>query len=209
MVPDRAERNHDQRDAYRNQRRALGLANVKRLVDEAVALGFTEVFFTGGEPFILNEIYDMLAYASARIKTTVLTNAMIVRGLRLEKLAAVANENLVVQVSLDGGRSEDHDAYRGAGAQQAVVLDSDSPTLPAAYVAQAFAQLDGPSDVVLGPCEDGGYYLIGLKRPQPPLLREVPMSTPWVVRDTLALAAQLGLRVAPRMSGDKTKDSLA
>jgi MoaA/NifB/PqqE/SkfB family radical SAM enzyme len=96
-------------------RRAIGLANVKRLVDEAIALGFSEVFFTGGEPFVLPEIYDMLAYASARVKTTVLTNAMILRGARLEKLVAIANERLIVQVSLDGGRAEDHDAYRGAG----------------------------------------------------------------------------------------------
>jgi glycosyltransferase A (GT-A) superfamily protein (DUF2064 family) len=50
--------------------------------------------------------------------------------------------------------------------------------------------------VVLGPCDDGGYYLIGLKRPQPRLLREVQMSTPFVMRDTLALADSLGLRVA-------------
>jgi MoaA/NifB/PqqE/SkfB family radical SAM enzyme len=97
-------------------RRAIGLANAKRLVDEAVELGFTDVFFTGGEPFILNEIYDMLAFASARVKTTVLTNAMIVRGPRLEKLVAIANDNLIVQVSLDGGQAEHHDAYRGAGA---------------------------------------------------------------------------------------------
>jgi MoaA/NifB/PqqE/SkfB family radical SAM enzyme len=97
-------------------RRAIGLANVRRLVDEAVDLGFTDVFFTGGEPFILNDIYEMLAYASARVKTTVLTNAMILRGARLEKLVAIANDNLVVQVSLDGGQAEHHDAYRGAGA---------------------------------------------------------------------------------------------
>ncbi len=96
-------------------RRAIGLANVQRLVDEAVAIGFTEVFFTGGEPFILNEIYAMLAYASARVKTTVLTNAMLLRGKRLEQLVAVANENLVIQVSLDGANPADHDAYRGAG----------------------------------------------------------------------------------------------
>jgi MoaA/NifB/PqqE/SkfB family radical SAM enzyme len=96
-------------------RRALGLANVRRLVDEAVALGFSDIFFTGGEPFILNEIYDMLVYASARVKTTVLTNAMILRGPRLEKLCAIAHDNLIVQVSLDGGRPEDHDAYRGQG----------------------------------------------------------------------------------------------
>src|SRR5436853_2525796 len=47
-----------------------------------------------------------------------------------------------------------------SGASQAVVMDSDSPTLPAAYLVQAFDALSGPSDVVLGPCEDGGYYLI-------------------------------------------------
>jgi uncharacterized protein len=83
-----------------------------------------------------------------------------------------------------------------AGASQAVVMDSDSPTLPADYLVQAFAALSGPNDVVLGPCEDGGYYLIGLKRPQSRLLRDVQMSTPYVVRDTLALAGQLGLKVA-------------
>jgi hypothetical protein len=74
-------------------------------------------------------------------------------------------------------------------------MDSDSPTLPAAYVAQAFDALDD-ADVTLGPCEDGGYYLIGLKRPQPRLLREVRMSTPNVLRDTLSRAEQAGLRVS-------------
>lgn len=102
-------------------RRALGMENVKRLVDESVELGFEHVFFTGGEPFLLNEIYDMLAYSSARIKTTVLTNAMLIRGVRLEKLWAIANENLIVQVSLDGGRPEDHDAYRGPGTWEKTV----------------------------------------------------------------------------------------
>jgi MoaA/NifB/PqqE/SkfB family radical SAM enzyme len=102
-------------------RRALGLANVRRLVDEAVALGFDHVFFTGGEPFVLPDIYDMLAYSSARVTTTVLTNAMLLRGTRLERLAAIANNRLIVQVSLDGGRPEDHDAYRGAGSWEKAV----------------------------------------------------------------------------------------
>ncbi len=96
-------------------RRALGLSNAQRLVDEAVELGFNEIFFTGGEPFILHDIYDMLAYSSARVKTYVLTNAMLLRRKRLEKLLSVANDNLVVQVSLDGGVPEHHDAYRGQG----------------------------------------------------------------------------------------------
>jgi MoaA/NifB/PqqE/SkfB family radical SAM enzyme len=96
-------------------RRALGLTNVRQLVDEAVELGFSDIFFTGGEPFILKDIYDMLAYASARIKTTILTNAILLRGKRLDKLCEITNDNLIVQVSLDGGQPEHHDAYRGKG----------------------------------------------------------------------------------------------
>lgn len=103
-------------------RRAIGLANVQRLVDEAVTLGFDHVFFTGGEPFLLNGIYDMLAYSSARVKTTILTNAMIIRGKRLDKLEAIDNDNLIIQVSLDGGRPEDHDAYRGKGSWEKAVV---------------------------------------------------------------------------------------
>jgi uncharacterized protein len=85
--------------------------------------------------------------------------------------------------------------YLNDGFQRVVVLDSDSPTLPPAYVAQAFHDLTD-HEVVLGPCRDGGYYLIGLTRPQPRLLREVQMSQPNVLRDTLALAEQAGLRVS-------------
>jgi MoaA/NifB/PqqE/SkfB family radical SAM enzyme len=96
-------------------RRAIGLANVQRLIGEAGDLGFVHTFFTGGEPFLLPDIYDMLVFSSSRMLTTVLTNAMLLHGSRLQKLAAIANENLLVQVSLDGGCAEDHDAFRGAG----------------------------------------------------------------------------------------------
>ena len=96
-------------------RRALGLATVRRIVDEAAALGFGEIFFTGGEPFLLDDLYDMLAYAAPRLKTTVLTNGMLLKGTRLDRLRAAAHPNLTVQVSLDGARAEHHDAWRGAG----------------------------------------------------------------------------------------------
>ncbi len=105
----------------RAPRDAIGLENAQRLVDEAVELGFKELFFTGGEPFILDDIYVMLAYASARLKTTVLTNAMLFNGRRLARLLEIANPNLQVQVSLDGGRAEHHDAYRGPGSWKKTV----------------------------------------------------------------------------------------
>ena len=96
-------------------RRALGLDTAQKLVDEAVALGFEQVFFTGGEPFLIDDIYAMLAYASARVETTVLTNATLLSGTRLNKLTEIANDRLSVYVSLDGGSAEHHDAYRGKG----------------------------------------------------------------------------------------------
>jgi MoaA/NifB/PqqE/SkfB family radical SAM enzyme len=111
-------------------RRAIGLANVKQLVDEAAELGFTHIFFTGGEPFLLNDIYDMLAYSATRITTSVLTNAMLFKQklpgtdqTRLDRLDEIAqrNDNLIVQVSLDGGQPEHHDAYRGAGTWEKTV----------------------------------------------------------------------------------------
>jgi rSAM/selenodomain-associated transferase 1 len=85
--------------------------------------------------------------------------------------------------------------YLLTGYRNAVIMDSDSPSLPVGCLASAFAMLDNGSDVVIGPCEDGGYYLIGLKKSRPRLLREVRMSTPHVTADTLALAAKEGLKV--------------
>ena len=81
------------------------------------------------------------------------------------------------------------------GSRRAVIMNSDSPTLPAAYLQQAFDDL-AIADVVLGPTHDGGYYLIGLNKPQPHLLREVQMSTPSVLADTLELAEASGLTVS-------------
>ncbi len=85
--------------------------------------------------------------------------------------------------------------YLGGGYSAAVIMDSDSPTLPVQHLSAAFKALEDGADMVLGPCDDGGYYLIGLRRPAPRLLREVPMSTPTVTAETLALADQEGLRV--------------
>jgi hypothetical protein len=103
----------------------------------------------------------------------------------------------------DLGPRMDHSlcaALRGEGlpapCAHAVLIGSDLPNLPLAFVAEAFARLDAGADLVLGPAEDGGYYLIGLRAPQPRLLHEVPMSTPTVLADTLQIAAELGLRTA-------------
>lgn len=81
------------------------------------------------------------------------------------------------------------------GADKAVVINSDSPTLPPEYLVQAFDKLSA-ADVVLGPTLDGGYYLIGMKEPYPSLLRNVQMSTQTVLQDTLDLARRTGVSTA-------------
>lgn len=82
------------------------------------------------------------------------------------------------------------------GYEQVAAINSDSPSLPATYLAEAFAALDDPTiDVVFGPCEDGGYYLIGLKQPRPRLVLDVRMSTADTLADTLRIAAEERLRV--------------
>lgn len=85
--------------------------------------------------------------------------------------------------------------YLSRGYERVVIMDSDSPTLPPHYLSQAFDVLSDGADVVLGPCDDGGYYLIGIKRPAPRLLREVHMSTPTVTAETIALAKEEGLKL--------------
>jgi len=82
-----------------------------------------------------------------------------------------------------------------SGSERVVVMDSDSPTLPVDYISQAFDRL-AEVDVVLGPTCDGGYYLIGMKKPQPNLLLQVQMSTPHVLTDTLKLAEATRLTVS-------------
>ncbi len=84
----------------------------------------------------------------------------------------------------------------GRGHPAAIAVDSDSPTLPMAYVLEAALKLESnAADVVLGPCDDGGYYLIGVRAPQPALFEGIPWSTERVTPVTLEKARGLGLRV--------------
>jgi hypothetical protein len=74
------------------------------------------------------------------------------------------------------------------------LIDSDSPTVPAAAFDQAIAELAKPGDrVLLGPSHDGGYYLIGLKRPHSELFANVTWSTSTVFAETIAAAQAANL----------------
>ncbi len=86
----------------------------------------------------------------------------------------------------------------GRGAREVVVVGSDSPNLPPEYIEQAFSALNG-ADVVLGPSNGGGYYLVGLSRPCLHLFDEVIWSGDQAFERTCRNASAQGytLRVLP------------
>jgi rSAM/selenodomain-associated transferase 1 len=87
-----------------------------------------------------------------------------------------------------------HAFARGRG--PVVVVGTDSPTLPPSFVERAVASLASEeSDVALGPTEDGGYYLVGLRQDFAGLFRNVEWSTPRAYVQTAENAARAGLRL--------------
>lgn len=82
------------------------------------------------------------------------------------------------------------------GFDSVCLIGSDSPTLPQQVFAQAAQILAEPQDqVVLGPSEDGGYYLLGLKKLHRPLLENIEWSTGRVLEQTLAKARESNLKI--------------
>src|SRR5258708_40161742 len=83
----------------------------------------TELVRTGGEPFILNDIFRMIEYGLERgMRVTVLSNGSLLKGKRLEQLEALAPlDGLTVQIGLDGSNAATHDVYRGAGSWQKAI----------------------------------------------------------------------------------------
>jgi len=96
-------------------RRELGFSRVQRIVREAAQLAVKEIFVTGGEPFLLEDIRDILLSCAAAAPTTVLTNGMLFTGRRIESLRALPRDRIVLQISMDSPTPELHDLHRGAG----------------------------------------------------------------------------------------------
>jgi len=99
----------------RTAKRIIGVDEFVELVDAGVAAGVEELFVTGGEPFLLLDLDERLAHASALLPTTVLTNGMVWSGERARRLAAMPREGLTLQISLDSAMPEGHDRHRGTG----------------------------------------------------------------------------------------------
>lgn len=104
--------------------------------------------------------------------------------------------NLVAQRGETFGERLFHAAedLLAVGYQSLCLIDSDSPTLPSSFLVDAVRWLAQPGDrVVLGPADDGGYYLIGLKGAHARLFEEITWSTDQVLRQTIERARELEL----------------
>lgn len=75
-----------------------------------------------------------------------------------------------------------------------ILIGSDCPQLDENYIKQAFAALDSPRDIVLGPANDGGYFLIGAKRVSPLLFKNISWSQASVLKETLSALDKLCFR---------------
>ncbi len=82
-----------------------------------------------------------------------------------------------------------------SGYARVVLVGSDIPELTAEIILRAFDTLD-EADVVLGPARDGGYYLVGMKKPHQDIFTDIPWSTPEVFAATCGRIRELGLTPA-------------
>jgi rSAM/selenodomain-associated transferase 1 len=97
------------------------------------------------------------------------------------------------------------------GHDAALVIGTDLPGLPVAWVREAAERVAHPAiDLIVGPGEDGGYYLIGMKRLHAALFEAMPWSTPSVLGETMRRAEVAGLHTVllPRWSDVDTPADL-
>ena len=74
-----------------------------------------------------------------------------------------------------------------------ILIGSDCPQADQTYISQAFSSLDSNRDIILGPANDGGYFLIGAKRVSPALFKNVSWGTSNVLAETQLNINKLGL----------------
>jgi len=102
-----------------NRRHAMmSRADTRPYLDEAVALGVRDFYFTGGEPFLNKELLPILEDALAIAPSTVLTNATLIdaaHAASLRRLEQASRYSLEMRVSLDGLDPASNDALRGEG----------------------------------------------------------------------------------------------
>lgn len=103
----------------------LTLLDVKRHLQEAEALGVKEYYFTGGEPFMNHEIFEILEETLRMGPVSVLTNGVLIRAdtaARLKNLSNASEYSLDLRISIDGWDAATNDPIRGAGTFERILV---------------------------------------------------------------------------------------
>lgn len=97
--------------------KGLPTDKIKFIIDSAVSLGTNRFYFTGGEPFMRKDIFELIDYVCVENKKEliILTNGILLKGNNLESLKKFDKDLLKIQISLDGSTPEINDAVRGKG----------------------------------------------------------------------------------------------
>lgn len=82
------------------------------------------------------------------------------------------------------------------GYKMVAIIGTDSPDLPVEYIKKSFSMLKGTTELVLGPAEDGGYYLIAMSTECKEIFENIPWSTNIVFKKTIEKAERVGLKAA-------------
>lgn len=131
----------------------LSLADVETRLAEARELGVREYYFTGGEPFLNRDMIPILAATLKQGPASVLTNGMLLRKeicRQLRELADGSEYSLDIRVSLDGFNAATHDAIRGAGVWERVMIglrnlgeEGLNPSITVTEAAEGIASSEG------------------------------------------------------------------
>lgn len=131
----------------------MSLADVRQRLAEARELGVREYYFTGGEPFMNRDMLAILEETLKQGPATVLTNGMLLRPevcRRLRELFDGSDYSLDLRVSLDGFDAGSHDAIRGKGVWDRVMIGLENladaglnPVITVTTAAEGVASADG------------------------------------------------------------------
>jgi len=102
-------------DSGRENATIMTTAEIQKLIDEAISIGVRRIYFTGGEPFLRKDIFSLIEYVTKRIQLVILTSGVLISPENAARLKGISNDNLVMQVSLEGPDAATNDAIRGEG----------------------------------------------------------------------------------------------
>jgi 7,8-dihydro-6-hydroxymethylpterin dimethyltransferase len=101
----------------------LSTESIKKIIDEAAVLGTSRFYFTGGEPLMRKDIFELIDYVCNHKKSEliILTNGTLLKGETIEKLQKFDKKLLKIQISLDGSKQEINDPLRGKGSFNLII----------------------------------------------------------------------------------------